>query len=469
MNYKTLLCLLAGMTIQPIQAKEIEFTNDTLVSITIQDAEDTDVFALYPMLSFLPDSESYAFTESFETFLDGSMNITEYRMLSDTSDTFKKILAGYAIYVTENNMEPYTTMTGNQTVDSLPVAQYLILGTSFTGNIYQPMTASFAFDETMIEDHTIIHVKKSKPVISQTVEEKHYFIHDSAEFTIRSTIPTYPSDSLHDTYIIENTFSQGLEGYEDLVVEASKEDPFVKDMTLQEGTQYTVTFKEDSFQMILDYDAISAYKMIQITYSSTVNEDAPVTTGMTSLVSLQYSCDPYTESDTLSTVEDTETIYTYALECIVKDADTNVPLSDVQFSLYRDEACTDSVSFRQIESKYIYDTDHNETLKTDSSGSLHLYGLKDGTYYLKETKTLEKYHLPASPFMITIHDSNENGLVEMNDADTSSGIVTMIITNVLDVMVLPNTGSAGTIACSLIGLAGMSLITCILAYLRKHS
>lgn len=432
-------------------------------TITIKEAEETDTFALYPILTFDEEDQTYTFTESFDTFLNGEMNITQYRLLEDNSEAYKSVLTRYAIYVRENNIEPVSTSQSSFT--SVTAGQYLILGTSQEGYIFQPMSAS------LIETDTAeITVKKSRPVIQLSAEEHKYFISGTIPFTITATIPVYPKDSLHQTYIIQNTLEDGLEGYENLVVEASKSYPFANGETLLEDTHYTFTSEDNTFTMTFDYETIASYQSIQVHYNSVLSDSAPVTQGVTDTAVLQYSIDPYGKDDTKKESKDTEKIYTYALDITKTDADALTPLEGVTFELYTDEACTTKICFKKDTDRYILDPNSKETpLITDASGHLKLYGLKDGTYYLKETETLDHYQLPSVPFTITITDDNANGLIEKDKLDTDSGILTQTITNTLRTNVLPETGSTGTILFSFIGLTGMSFITILLAYLRKRS
>ena len=100
------------------------------------------------------------------------------------------------------------------------------------------------------------------------------------------------------------------------------------------------------------------------------------------------------------------------------------------------------------------------TLETNSSGEIVIYGLDEGTYYLRETKAADGYTLDSTKQTITITDSDLDGLLD-NVENDDDGIYEITVKNKTGI-VLPTTGGIGTTIFVAIGVvlvvAGLSMI-----------
>lgn len=122
------------------------------------------------------------------------------------------------------------------------------------------------------------------------------------------------------------------------------------------------------------------------------------------------------------------TIYTYGIDLLAyKKGDKSTLLSDMTFDVYKDSALTQKVG----------------TITTDSSGKGTLAGVAEGTYYLKNTKTVSGYNLATTTAMKV----KISGAV---DSDTDGYYKVEI--EVPEISALPLTGGKGTIIYIGIGL-----------------
>lgn len=123
-------------------------------------------------------------------------------------------------------------------------------------------------------------------------------------------------------------------------------------------------------------------------------------------------------------------VYTYDLVVTKVDAaNDNTKLKGAKFAIYSDLACEKQVGTVQV---------------TGDDGTATFAGLKEGTYYLKETVAPTGYNLNTTVFEITVPGNN-----------TTTGIVNQTVTDSL--LVTPNTGGVGTM---MFTIGGAALIAC---------
>lgn len=127
--------------------------------------------------------------------------------------------------------------------------------------------------------------------------------------------------------------------------------------------------------------------------------------------------------DELTKESETPNVYTGEIEGFKHDADKKA-LSGAEFTLYSDKACKNKIA----------------SSASDNSGKFGFKGLKDGTYYLKETKAPEGYQ------------KNDNVIevkVQMKD---NKAVAAVDVQNIKESS-LPVTGGAGIIGISAAGIA----------------
>jgi LPXTG-motif cell wall-anchored protein len=130
----------------------------------------------------------------------------------------------------------------------------------------------------------------------------------------------------------------------------------------------------------------------------------------------------------------------------IDSTDNSKVLEGATFSLYKDEDCTQIVTFYSDENMQQEAT----TFTTGSDGKFTVYGLKEGTYYLKEVSAPSGYYLIDHPLKITM---DLEGVITIDDKDKDVVQVLVNESNVSDITVvvkdsplyyLPNSGGIGT-------------------------
>lgn len=181
-------------------------------------------------------------------------------------------------------------------------------------------------------------------------------------------------------------------------------------------------------------------------------------------------------------ITDTAVVYTFQIQ-IEKKAEKadGTPLADVEFDLYKavdagtaGVATADEVKKAGLDSSKAWKKINETSLKTNTEGKVSQSGLKNGEYYLVETKTNETYNLLKAPVKVTLniayttttkaeYNTDETGKTTLvkhevektefkNAGVASDGIQIQTVINKKG-FTLPLTGGMGTVLFSVIGLA----------------
>ncbi len=197
------------------------------------------------------------------------------------------------------------------------------------------------------------------------------------------------------------------------------------------ASDYKVTVSGQTITVDFTTSALRPYfeKKIDIIYETPIRLSAEKAVGYlipntAALTFTDLSSEPGTDPDSPDKTIESETpnVYTGEIKGFKHDGDKKA-LAGAEFTLYSDKACKNKLA----------------AAVSDDSGEFLFKGLKDGTYYLKETKTPDGY------------TQNENVLevkVKMKD---NEAITTVDVLNVKKSN-LPVTGGAGIIGISAAGL-----------------
>lgn len=181
-------------------------------------------------------------------------------------------------------------------------------------------------------------------------------------------------------------------------------------------------------------------------------------------------------------ITDTAVVYTFQIQ-IEKKAEKadGTPLADVEFDLYKavdagtaGVATADEVKKAGLDSSKAWKKINETSLKTNTEGKVSQSGLKNGEYYLVETKTNAEYNLLNAPVKVTLniayttttkaeYNIDETGKTTLvkhevektefkNGGVDSDGIQIQTVINKKG-FTLPLTGGMGTVLFSVIGLA----------------
>lgn len=209
---------------------------------------------------------------------------------------------------------------------------------------------------------------------------------------------------------------------------------------------------------------------IVVTYEAYINKDASHTDPATNKVHLEYSNNPDGSGKGESTPSESK-VYTYEIkiEKFYKDGTNGeVKLPGATFTLTTNE--TDSTSGIDLiqdaaavgTTGLVYHVKgHDETgtstkvVTTDATGVITIKGLKEGTYYLHETAAPTGFNKLTHPIKIEITaDTSDLSqfTYKVNGNDNTKNDTTIKVENVKGVM-LPETGSIGTIGLTALGVA----------------
>lgn len=272
----------------------------------------------------------------------------------------------------------------------------------------------------------------------------------------------------------------------------------VTDKTGKTTIPATATATADGNGFIIDFAPADlttyAGQNIIVTYNAELLSTAVTTTaGNPNTATLEYSNKILPDTDDEANpnkpgepktdkITDTAVVYTFQIQ-IEKKAEKadGTTLADVEFDLYKavdagtaGVATADEVKKAGLDSSKAWKKINETSLKTNTEGKVSQSGLKNGEYYLVETKTNETYNLLKAPVKVTLniayttttkaeYNIDETGKTTLvkhevektefkNAGVASDGIQIQTVINKKG-FTLPLTGGMGTVLFSVIGLA----------------
>ena len=107
-----------------------------------------------------------------------------------------------------------------------------------------------------------------------------------------------------------------------------------------------------------------------------------------------------------------------------------------------------------------------------NNGTLKIYGLAEGEYYLTETATADGYNLLSNKVKVVIKANyDSNGTLIDSDSNTVNVKTHFVDTSVVNKkgFTLPSTGGQGMVALVAAGICLMTLMAALMAlYMKKH-
>lgn len=276
-----------------------------------------------------------------------------------------------------------------------------------------------------------VNVKSTYPTVEKKVKEKSLDYGQEATYTLTSKVPDTTGYSKY-IFKMTDTLSKGLTLNPNGVT--VKIDG--KDMT--NDPKITCSPDVTNGKLVIEFKMLELQtfkgKTIEVTYHAAINKDAVIgQKGNSNKVTLQYSNNPKNGEET-DTTTDEKKVYTAAITIDKHDGkDETIKLLGAEFVL-RDGTDTTAKYYRLEGGKVTWVDNLSEATKvtTDKEGKAEFKGLKNGTYYLEETKAPEGYNMLTDKAKVVVNYA---------DQDTNAFVTAGVANNTGSV--LPGTGGMG--------------------------
>ena len=464
-------------------------------SITIKNAivgQDYKIYKILTLESYEPNEKLYSYkpAQGWEAFFGESGKGSEYVNINENgyvtwkpgvneakaADLAQAALeyatanVGKGVFDENNDIhEAHATSTGTEktvslTVNKLPFGYYLVdssagalcsLNTTNPEAEIQEKNDVPSVDKKIIDNDKLVDFNSANigdtVVYNITIAVKpgaeNYILHDQMDSHLEYA-GVYQVYDNEDTKATGNR-DNGMKLNTDYVIDSNP----------SEGCTFHVTFTKNYFNRKADLIKNGKVSEIIVQYYATVKDDAPINKEMKNKAWLTYGDNKESNKPVTKT-------YTFGIP-VFKHTGTGAdkkPLADAQFELYTDAECTEANALtftKNNEDKYRYDAaSTNATLTSLNDGMINIEGIKEGTYYLKETKAPEGYNLLKEVKQIVI---DANGKITMDGAS-----VTQVDVQNVSGSLLPSTGGMGTTIFYIAG-AFLVLISGVVLIAKKRT
>lgn len=412
--------------------------------------------------------------------------------LADDAQTYYRNNASTFTTTMKKESEPATDVAGTPTatIPDLQSGYYLVFPEmGSTGNELPAGGEKRGTDAMLVNvpkngGNTAATIKSTYPTVEKKVKNSTDVefkpngtaqVGEKVTFQLTAEVPDM-SDYTTYTFKFVDTMTKGLD-FVDGSVKVT-----IADKNIDAGNNtYRVNF--DTAQKVLtvtfgnlkkvnkeENNPVATGDKIVVTYEAYINKDASHTDPATNKVHLEYSNNPDGSGKGESTPSESK-VYTYEIkiEKFYKDGTNGeVKLPGATFTLTTSE--TDSTNgidlIKDVAAEgttgLVYHVKgHDETgtstkvVTTDTTGVITIKGLKEGTYYLHETAAPTGFNKLTHPIKIEITaDTSDLSqfTYKVNGKDNTKNDTTIKVENVKGVM-LPETGSIGTIGLTALGVA----------------
>ena len=329
--------------------------------------------------------------------------------------------------------------------------------------------------------NTAVEIKSTFPTVDKKVQTTEggnptdngtAQVGDTVTFKLTAKVPDM-TDYDKYTFKFIDKLSDGLEFVADSV-----EVNIAKNKITAGANTYSATYEDTTKTLTVAFvdlknvvkngtDKVATDDEIVVTYKAKITKDAVTTNPAKNTVYLEYSNNPGTDELGKSNPDESK-VYTYDINIFkfykgVENAET--ALANATFKLTASEksdstaiklvAEADGKTYHVADAKELDDTSVTKVTEvtTGADGKIAIKGLKAGTYYLHETIAPTGYNKLKKPIKIeiTVADGNYTTPSYKVDDKANTGN-TYNVENVKGVM-LPETGSIGTIGLTALGVA----------------
>ena len=359
-------------------------------------------------------------TEEAQNFYDELASAIKSNQIK-LSPYAKMKTTGEATYpISDNNLKCTAEFA------DVEMGAYLII-TENGYRVYAPAVVNILpdFNETSkeweLKDQDVV-MKSNNVSITKTVTDEFqttdtYSTADEITYTIRADVPKYLKNSLSKNYYISDKLDTALTLKEKSIivygVNSDGIEEVISDYTIKFNTVRPNTTEEVTFLIDFSESNIDSYESIRISYETKLNQNAIMgQDGNNNYAYLDYSNNPYIESNIQTQVTEGIKVYTYSIDVqSVDEDDYELHLSGSEYELYDHEGNT--ISFvKTDDGKYWVTTedDPNATKKivVNESGYLYLYGLDEGFYHIIQIKAPDGYQLSDKSYKIELIDGNQS-------------------------------------------------------------
>lgn len=429
-------------------------------------------------------------------------NIEDY--LDDTQNGATKKVTGTA---------PDTN--GVATFDNLPYGLYLLAKSALPADattdlvpflVSVPMYVDDAWESTV---YAYPKVRTGNITISKTVDDqdgkdytndndKYVNAGQTLTYTVTTTIPSSQSAdgtgsaNKFTSFVITDTNSNSTLNIDQSTVKVK-----LGEAELSSTEDYTVNYSDSQGNSVLTItltdtettgglaelnNNLTNQQTITVTYNATVATDVNFSSKLTNTAKATYQREGMTGTADATVVDgqtDTVDLYTYGIDLTKTLSSGTITNDRISFALYTDEACTDKNKIPVTSGTGGYWVAAAEettpvVMYVGTNGKLNLYGLEPGIYYLKETATMDGYTLLDKPITIVITDEDSDGTatatVNGATAQVTNGVVSLSVENTKNEtgFTLPQTGGAGTLMVTALGLGLLCVgVILLVVYRRK--
>lgn len=289
---------------------------------------------------------------------------------------------------------------------NLPFGYYLVYpkGASTIIDPSQDKTASIV-SITSAAPEGKVNVKSTYPTITKKAKKESADYGEPITFTLNGQVPDTTGYSKY-VYNISDTLSDGL-------------DFVANTVTVKIGNEVVndnITITQEGRNLVIKFDMLKLNKAadtpITVTYQAKLNKDATIgKEGNSNKVTLQYSNNPKNGEET-DTTTDEKKVYTAAITIDKYDGKDEKKLAGAEFVL-RDGTDTTAKYYCLKDDKVTWVDNLSDATKvtTNEKGRADFKGLKNGTYYLEETKAPQGYNMLTDKAKVEVDYANQKAEV----------------------------------------------------------